>query len=818
MTIELPQKAKVVIVGGGILGCSVAYHLTKLGWKDVLLLEKEQLTSGTTWHAAGLIVSGLLNDETSAEIFTYSRDLYAHLEEQTGVSTGFKPVGYLQVASNKERLEEMRRSASFMRNFGIDCNEISVEEASAYWPNAQMDDVIAAFYTAEDGRVNPVDATMSLAKGARMAGATILEGIEVTDVLTEERHVTGVVTSQGPIQAEYVVNCAGMWARQFGELSGVTLPLQAAEHYYLITEDLPDISSDAPVLEDPDRYAYYREEVGGLMIGLFEPVAKPWNLERIPDNFCFGEIDPDWERMIPFLEHAYERVPEIRNLGIRKFFCGPESFTPDLAPLVGEAPELRNYFVACGMNSLGILSAGGIGRLLAQWIVDGRPDVDVTAINVNRFHSCQANQRYLGDRLVEVLGKMYEPHYPNLGMKTARNVKRSILHERLVEAGAHFVESAAWEIADWYAPQGESAKIDNYSWGRQHWFPFHKAEHEACRENVTIMDMSFMTKFLVRGRDAERLLNQLCCNDIAVPPGRIVYTQWTNEAGGIEADLTVTRLADDKFMVICSDTAHGHVAMWMERNMSQEDHVFVTDVTSSYAQLNIHGPKSRELLSALTTSDMSDKAFPYLHGKEIDIDYANLLAIRVTYVGELGWELYIPTEHAFQVYDRIIEEGKRFGLQHAGLQTLNSLRLEKGYRDYGHDIDNMDTPLEAGLGFAVKLEKEGGFIGRDALAKQKEAGGLKRRLLQFKLVDPEPLMYHAEPIFRHGEPVGYIRAAAYGFTVGGAVGLGFVESEEVITPDHVRNDQWEIEIAGKRYEAEASLRPMLDPDMSRIKC
>lgn len=815
---SLPKKAQVVIIGGGIIGCSVAYHLTKLGVTDVVVLERDQLTSGTTWHAAGLIVSGLLSDETSADIFTYSRDLYSRLEQETGLATGFKSIGYLQVACNEERLEEMRRSAAFMRTRGIDCEEISVEKAKELWPEAKLDDVIGAFYTAEDGRANPVDLTMSLARGAKMGGAKVFEGVSVTGIKQEHGVVTGVSTDVGEIDSTYVVNCAGMWARQLGEMAGVSLPLQAAEHYYLITDDMKGMNRDLPVLEDPDSYAYYREEVGSLMIGLFEPMAKSWNLDHIPESFSFGEIEPDWDRMTPFIEKAYQRVPAAADLGIRKFFCGPESFTPDLLPLVGETPELKKFFVACGLNSLGILSAGGIGRLLAQWIVDGRPDLDVTALNVNRFHPCQRNPKYRDDRIVEVLGKMYESHYPNLGMSSARNVKQSVLHERLADAGAFFVESAGWEIADWFAPEGEKAEVKNYSWGRQNWFPFHQAAHHACRNDVALMDMSFMAKFLVQGKDAEKVLNNICCNDIALPPGRIVYTQWANDAGGLEADLTVTRLADTQFMVICSDTTHGHVKMWMDRNIPDDAHVFVTDVTSSYTQINLHGPKARQLMSDLTHVDVSNEAFPYLSAKEIDIDYARVLAIRVTYVGELGWELYIPTEHALQIYDRIVEAGKVYGLTHAGLQTLNSLRLEKGYRDYGHDIDNMDTPLEAGLGFAVKLEKTNGFIGRDALAKQKAEGGFKRRLLQFKLNNPTPLLHHAELIYRNGQFAGYMRAGAYGFTLGASVGLGFVESEQVITAEHVKSDLWEIEIAGKRFQAIASLRPLYDPTMERIKC
>jgi len=814
----IPEQAQVVIVGGGIIGCSVAYHLAKSGWRDVVVCERDRLTSGTTWHAAGLVVSGMLNDETSTDIYTYSRDLYSRLDEETGLATGFKSIGYLQVACDEERLEEMRRSACFMRTRGINCNEISLDEARELWPCAKFDDVIAAFYTAEDGRVNPVDLTMSLARGAKMHGARILEGVSVTGLSHEGGMVSGVTTDQGEIRSDYVVNCAGMWARQFGEMAGVNLPLQAAEHYYLITDDMEGMHRDLPVLEDPDSYAYYREEVGSMMIGLFEPVAKSWNLEFIPENFSFGEIDPDWDRMAPFIEKAYERVPAAADLGIRKLFCGPESFTPDLAPLVGETSELKNLFVACGLNSLGILSAGGIGRLLAQWIIDGRPDMDVTGIDVNRFHDCQRNPRYRDDRLVEVLGKMYEPHFPNQGMSSARNVKQSVIHERLKDAGAYFVESASWEIADWYAPEGEKAEVEKYSWGRQNWFPYHEAAHHACRNDVVLMDMSFMGKFMVQGNDAEKVLNNICCNDIAVESGRIVYTQWVNEAGGLEADLTVTRLTQNEFLVVCSDTAHGHVKMWMDRNIPKETHAFVTDVTSSYTQINLHGPRARDLLSDLTSAEVSNESFPYLAAREIDIDYARLLAIRVTYVGELGWELYIPTEHAVQVYDRIVDAGRAHNLKHAGLQTLNSLRMEKAYRDYGHDIDNMDTPLEVGLGFAVKLDKPGGFIGRDALAAIKAEGGYKCRLLQFKLQDSEPLLHHAELIYRNGRFAGYIRAGAYGFTLGASVGLGFVESDEIITGEQVKTDVWEIEIAGKRFAAEASLRPLFDASMERIKC
>ncbi|MCP4981180.1 MAG: FAD-dependent oxidoreductase [Gammaproteobacteria bacterium] len=813
-----PEQAQVVIVGGGVIGCSVAYHLTKLGWQDVVVIERDQLTSGTTWHAAGLIVSSGFESETSLEIAKYTRELYTNLEQETGLSTGFKRVGFLQIAADQERLEDLQRKSNLARLFGINSEEISPSQAREMWPHADLDDVLAAYYVADDGRANPVDVTMSLAKGARLGGARIYEGVRVTDITRDQGQVTGVVTDQGHIKAEYVVNCAGMWARELGVLAGVNIPLQAAEHYYLITGDIEGLDPQTPVLEDPARYAYYREEVGGMMIGLFEPVAKPWNIETIPGNFSFGEIEPDWDRMMPYLEVALERVPVAIDAGMRKFFCGPESFTPDLSPIVGEAPELRNFFVAAGLNSLGILTGGGIGRLLAQWIVDGLPDMDVTELNIDRFHGFHNNPKYRRDRTVEMLGQMYKIHYPNKPASTARNARQSVLHERLLARGAHFTESAGWEIADWYAPEGSAPEVNEYRWGRQNWFDYHAAEHRACRETITLMDMSFMSKFLVQGQDAEQFLNRICCNDIAVEPGRVVYTQWTNEKGGIEADLTVSRLSQGRFMVVCSDTTHRHVETWMQRHIAPGEQISTTDVTSSYAQLNLHGPKSRALMEDLTSADMSNDSFPYLSLKVIDIDYARVIAMRVTYVGELGWELYIPTEHALQTYDRIVDAGEAHGLVHAGLQTLSSLRLEKGYRDYGHDIDNIDTPLEAGLGFAVKLDKQSDFVGRDALSAQRAEGGLKRRLLQFKLHDPEPLLHHGEVIFRNGAAVGYIRAGAYGFTLGAAVGLGFVESDEIVTSTHVETDTWEIEIANARFRAEASLRPLFDPAMERIKC
>ena len=812
----LPQRARVVVVGGGIIGCSVAYHLAHMGWKDVVLLERDRLTSGTTWHAAGLIVTFGSTSETSTEMRKYSRDLYARLEAETGLSTGFKPVGFIEVAADRDRLEEYRRVAAFNRYCGVDVHEISPSNVRELFPLARTDDLLAGFYVREDGRANPVDITMSLAKGARQQGATILENVPVTGFLHERGVVTGVQTAFGDIEAEYVVNCTGMWARQLGAKAGVNIPLQSAEHYYLITDRIPELSASWPVLEDPGSYGYFREEVGGLMVGLFEPVCAPWKVGGVPEDFSFGELNPDWDRMGPYVEKAMRRVPVSLEAGVRKFFCGPESFTPDLQPIVGEAPELKNYFVAAGMNSIGILTGGGLGRVLAHWIINGRPDVDVTAFNIDRLHGYQSNPEYRRTRTVESLGMVYQCHYPTRSMQTARGAKRSPVHERLVERRAYFRDVSGWEGADWYAPPGVEPKDEELSWGRPSWFPYWRAEHEATRQGVILMDMSFMAKFAVQGRDAGKVLNYISANNVDGPPGVITYTQWLDEGGKLQADLTVTKLDDERYWVVASDTAHRHVETWMRRHIG-DAHAFVADVTSGHAQLNVQGPRSRELLQSITTADLSGEAFPFRTAREIDIGFARVLCVRITYLGELGYELYIPAEQATHVYDRLVQAGEPLGLRHAGLKALASLRMEKGYRDYGHDIDNTDSVLEAGLGFAVDLKKPGGFVGRDAVVAKKAAGPLTRRIVQVLVKDPEPLMFHAEIVKRGGKPVGYVRAASYGFTVGGAVGLAMIEAGQPVDQAYLDGAPWEVEIAGASYPAIASLKPLYDPDNKRVR-
>ncbi|MFN2165197.1 MAG: FAD-dependent oxidoreductase, partial [Anaerolineae bacterium] len=576
---------------------------------------------------AGLIVSGF-STETDIYMAKYTRELYERLGEETGQDTGFKAVGYIQIASNQEQLHSLRRSADFCRGHGVSAEEISAAEIKEMWPLFYVDDVLAGFYTAEDGRCNPVDTTLALAKGAQMGGARILEGVRVTGIKQERGRATGVVTDKAEIEAEYVVNCAGMWAREVGNMAGVNVPLHAAEHYYLITEPMEGMRRDMPIVEDADLFAYYRDEMGGLLLGLFEPVAKPWGMGGIPETFSFGEIPPDWERMTPHLELAMRRIPIAKEAGVHKFFCGPESFTPDMGPMMGESPELENFYVAAGFNSLGILLGGGAGQVLAQWIVDGLPPVDVSGIDIARMAPFQNNPKYLHDRTVELLGWQFIS-WPNLQPKTARGARRSAMHDRLAAAGAYFGSSVGWEYPDWFAPEGIEPHVE-YSWGRQNWFAYAAAEHKAAREGVVLMDLTHMAKLLVQGRDAERVLNRICANDVAVPLGRIVYTQWLNERGTIEADLTVTRLAEDRYLLVLGDTFQTHAQAWLARHTPPEAHTFVTDVTSGYNILSVQGPRSRQLIRDLTSADMSNETFPYLTMQEIDVGYARVKALRIT--------------------------------------------------------------------------------------------------------------------------------------------------------------------------------------------
>ncbi|MEO0398879.1 MAG: FAD-dependent oxidoreductase [Pseudomonadota bacterium] len=815
MAKSLPTQARVVIIGGGIIGCSVAYHLAKLGWSDTILLERRQLTCGTTWHAAGL-VNSMRGTENATKLAKYTIDLFRGLEEETGQPTGLKTVGTIQIASDEARLEEMRRSCDLAARFGIPTRELSPGEIKEMWPLANVDDIIQGFFFPEDGRVNPTDTATALAKGARSGGAQIFENVTVNDVIIKDKRVVGVDTDQGVVNCDIVVNCTGMWARDFAAKSGVKVPLQAAEHYYLITEEMEGVHGKLPVMRDPARYSYYREETGKLMIGYFEPKGRAWGLDGIPKDFCFDELEGDMEAMLPIIEGSMKRVPASENAGIKLFFCGPESFTPDRSYVMGHAPTVENYYVAAGFNSLGILSSGGAGMVMAHQIVNGHPPMDIFDVDIRRCHDFQVNPNYLRDRTVETLGLPYREHWPFLQRETARNVKKSVLHDRIAAQGACFGETAGWERPNWYAPKGVTPEY-KYSYGRQNWFEYSAEEHRAVRENVGLFDQSSFSKFLVQGKDATRVLNRIATSDVDVPVGKVVYTQFLNEQGRIEADPTITRLSEDSYMVLTGPVTYTHVFYWIKNNIPDDAHCFITDLTDAMGFLNIQGPNARALLNTVTDADLSSEAFPFGTMQEIHIGYQTVKALRLTYMGELGWELYIPTPFMQPVYDTLVDAGKKFDLRHCGYHALQSLRMEKAYREWGHDISTDENSYEAGLGFALDFKKDGGFIGRDKALEYKEQKPRNKRLVQFLLNDPEPMLYHDELIVIDGEINSHIHSAMYGHTLGGSVALGYVHHEEGVTADWLASRKVEIRVAGRDYPATASLKALYDPKNERVK-
>ena len=808
---DLPARARVVIVGGGVIGCSIAYHLAHLGWTDVVLLERHELTAGTTWHAAGLITSAGMSDETSLFMSRYSRDLYAVLEQETGHSTGFRPVGHVSLATTPQRREALRRSSAWMHGFGVTEHEISARELQDMWPLADTSDVLSAFYVPDEGRADPVGVATSLARGARALGVRIVEGVSVTGIDTVRTRVTGVQTDRGRIETEIVVNAAGMWARQLGALNGVSIPLQAAEHYYLITDAVPDMDPDLAVIEDPDRYGYYRPEGDGMLVGLFEPVGAPWSLDGVPSSFSFGTLPPDWDRLTPYLATAMERIPSLADVGVRTFFCGPESFTPDISPMLGPAPELDGYFVAAGLNSLGILLGGGVGTVMAHWIVDGVPPVDVTGYAVDRAAPHETSRKFRAERMVEQLGVLIgDAVWPTWKPTSARNVRLSAIHDRLGEAGAHFNASVGWEFAELFDPDGLNP-VTTLDFRRQPSFPLVAEEHRTVREDVGVLDMSLMAKIRVQGPDAARVLNRLSVSDVDREIGRVVYTQWLDAHGGIAADVTVTRLGDDSFRVGASDIIHRRIEPMVRRETRSDEFVVVTDVTSGTTLLSLQGPRSRTLLSRLTDADLSNDAFPYLTARPIHVGYAPVLAARVTYVGELGWELHVPTEFAVHVYDELSASGSDLGFRPIGLDAMSGLRLEKGYRDMGVDIDNTDNPIDAGLAFTVAWDKPGGFVGRDALLEVRAEGVPRQRLVSLIVQDGSADLFGNEPVLVNGSWVGYVRAAAFGHTVGGPVGLAQVHCEDGVTSEWLAATEFSIRTPDRDLPARLQIAPLYDP-------
>ena len=823
MAKDLPAQARAVIIGGGVVGCSVAYHLGKLGWSDVVLLERKTLTSGTTWHAAGLLPH-LRATRNMTRLAQYSGQLYAGLEAETGLSTGYQQKGSLGVALSEQRFEEFRRQASMAKVCGIEAHILTAAECKAKYPLLNISGVVGGIHTPADAQGDPANITQALAKGARSAGVRIVEGVAVTSIETANGRVTGVTTGHGAIKTDIVVNCGGIWGRDIGLMAGVHVPLQACEHFYVLTEAIAGLARTLPVLRIPDECAYYKEDAGRLLVGFFEPVSKPWAVHGIPADFEFGTLPDDWDHIMPQLEQAAARMPVLADKGIHTFFNGPESFTPDDRYLLGEAPNLAGFFVAAGFNSVGIQSGGGAGKVLAEWIVNGEPPMDLHDVDIRRMFAFQNTKSYLVARARETLGLLYADHFPFRQYQTARDIRHSPLHERLAARGAVFAEAAGWERPGWFLPPQAAALGEKpeycYSWKRQNWFAHSAGEHFAVRNHVGMFDMSPFAKFRVEGRDAEAVLQRICGNDIAVAPGRIVYTQWLNQRGAIEADVTVTRLSETEFMVVTSAAAAIRDFSWLKRHIPAEAHCIATDVTASQACLAIMGPRARDLLQPLVSASLANADFPFGTAREMELGMAQVRGHRVTYVGELGWEIYVSADQARHVFDSIAQAGTEHGLRLCGLHAMESCRVEKAYRHFGHDISDEDHVLEAGLGFAVKIDKPAGkfgdFIGRRGVL-QKQRAGLGKRLMQFRLQDSEPLMLHNEPVWRDGKIVGHVTSGAYGHHLGAAVGLGYVTCEVGETAAAMLAGAYEIEIAGEKFGAVASLQPQYDPKSERIK-
>jgi sarcosine dehydrogenase len=814
---ELPSSAKIVIVGGGIVGCSVAYHLGKMGLTDVILLEQGKFTCGSTWHAAGL-VGQLRTSANITQLLGYSVALYDTLEQDTGLATGWKRNGGLRLACNAERWTEVKRQATTATSFGLEMHLLDAKEAQALWPLMQVDDVVGAAFLPTDGQASPSDIAMSLAKGARQGGVTVAEGVKVNSIEVEGGRVRAVVTDKGRIACDKLVICAGQWSRELGRKAGVNIPLVSVQHQYLITEAIDGVASNLPTLRDPDRLTYWKEEVGGLVMGGYEPNPMPWAERGIPDRFEFQLLEDDLEHFEPLLELAVGRVPAMQMAGIKEFINGPESFTPDGNFILGEAPEVRGIFVGTGFNAFGIASGGGAGMALAEWVAKGEPPYDLWPVDIRRFGKNTLDTNWVRTRTLEAYAKHYTMAWPFEEYRSGRPLRRSPLYDRLKAQGACFGEKLGFERPNWFADaaRGETPE-DRYSYERQNWFAAVGREHEAARERVAVFDQTSFAKFMLVGRDAEAALSWICANDVAKPAGHLVYTQMLNARGGIECDLTVGRLSKTEYYIVTGTGFATHDFDWISRSIPQGLDARVADVTSSYAVLSVMGPRSRDVLQTLTDYDMSNAGFPFGRVKQITLAKAPMLALRVTYVGELGWELHIPVEFASSVYDTLMEEGQRHGIANAGYRAIESLRLEKGYRAWGADIGPDHSPLVAGLGWAVKLRSRTPFQGREALEAQ--ARSKLPRLLAGFTADPSVVLLGRETIYRNGKRVGWLASGGYGYTVGRSIGYGYVrDPENGVDRETVLSGSYELEVATMRVPAEVFLDPLYDPAMSRIKC
>lgn len=817
MAVNLPDRAHVVIIGGGVIGTSVAYHLTKLGLTDVVLLEQGQLSSGTTWHAAGL-VGQLRASESATRLVQYSTQLYADLESETGLSAGYKQCGGVTVARSEDRMIQLRRTAANAAAFNMECELLSPEQALEHYPVMRVDDLVGAIWLPADGKANPTDLTFALAKGARMRGTRVIEKTRVSDILVRDGRVSGVRTDKGDIEAEIVVNCAGQWAKEVGAMAGVNVPLHSAEHFYVVTEYIAGVHPDLPILRDPDGYTYFKEEVGGLVIGGFEPEAKPWvSPEDIPYPFEFQLLEEDWDHFEILMNNALLRIPALEVTGIKKFYNGPESFTPDNQFILGEAPELGNFFVGAGFNSVGIATAGGAGRALAEWIVNGAPTSDLTGVDIRRFAPFNGNNRWLHDRVAEVLGLHYEIPWPNREMTTARPFRRSPVHHLLEAANANFGSRNGWERANFFAPAGSDPAIE-YSWGKPNWLQWSAAEQTTTRTAVTVFDQTSFSKYLMVGPDAESALQWLCTADVGVDIGKAVYTGMLNERGTYESDVTVTRTGVDEYFIVSSAATTERDKDHIRRNLPEGARASLVDVTSAYAVFGVMGPNSRDLLSTLTDADLSDGAFRFGASRQISLGYATVRATRITYVGELGWELYVPAEFAVGVYQDLMRAGEPFGVGRAGYYTIESMRLEKGYRAFGRELTPSENPVEAGLLFACKLKTDVAFLGRAAVEKAK-AEGPRRKLVGFTVDAPEAMLWGGELVLRDGAVAGQVTSAAWGETAGGCVGLAYVRAadDSVIDADWVKAGSYQVNVGGQLHPISVSLRPIYDPTSAKIR-
>ncbi|MGI6850818.1 GcvT family protein [Mesorhizobium sp. 1B3] len=810
----LPSHAEIVVIGGGIIGCSTAYHLARDHKAEVVLLEQGRLTSGSTWHAAGL-VGQLRSSASITRVLKYSVDLYKRLDQETGLATGWKMTGCLRLATNGDRWTEFRRLATTAKSFGMEMHLLSPSEVKAMWPLMEVGDLVGASWLPTDGQANPSDITQSLAKGARLHGAKLFEGVRVIGFEIEGGHIAKVKTDKGDIACDKVVNCAGQWARQLGAMAGVNVPLQPVKHQYIVTEKLDGLATKAPTIRDPDRRTYFKEEVGGLVMGGYEPNPQAWTMGDVPADWEFRLFDDDFDHFEQHMTQAIERVPALAHVGVKQMINGPESFTPDGNFILGRAPECANMFVGAGFNAFGIASGGGAGWVLAQWVVDGEAPLDLWPVDITRFSSLHRDRQWVHDRTLEAYGKHYTIAFPQEEYESARPTIVSPLYQRLKAHRAVFGSKLGWERPNWFAPEGMEPK-DIYSMGRQNWFEPVGEEHRHVREKVGIFDQSSFAKYELAGADAQKALDWICANDVQKPVGRLTYTQFLNRRGGIEADLTVARLAEDRYYIVTGTGFRSHDFAWIRSQLGRHTQAVLTDVTEDFGTLSLMGPSARQVLKQVTDADVSNTAFPFAHVREIEIAGHPVRALRVTYVGELGWELHVPISATGEIFDALMTAGEPFGVRPVGYRAMESLRLEKGYRAWGADITPNDTPLEAGLGWAVKLRKNVDFLGRRAL---EEARGTrpKKVLAAFTVDDPNVVLVGRETILRDGEPVGYLTSGGYGYTIGKNIGYGYVRNPDGVDETYLAAGSYELVAAMDRIPASLHLQPLYDPPGERIR-